>query len=158
MNTNLFTFIQDRRKRRPYYISKKQFPIIMDLLYFDGHYKWIKIFRGLFFAVSNKNNSKHFCKVCIGHFKNPPSLANLLLNCKQSGFSTTKYTLPPHVNQSQFKNVKFHHPLPLSILADCESIIELDGASNADPFNANIALCNCIQNCFKDRRLHFSLP
>jgi len=142
INVNLYTFTHDGRKRSPVYISTKKFPISIDLLYWNGHYAWIKNFAGLFFDVNNDKKLKHFCKSCLGHFKSEQSLNNHKLNCHQGGFTSTIYTLPPPDTILKFKNVKFQQPVPFRIFADFESIIEpACGNAQHDPFHRKHTPC-----------------
>ena len=141
INVNLYTFSHEGRKRRPYYISKKQFPFAIDLLYWNGHYAYIKNFAGLFFDITKHEHQKHFCRSCLGHFWNAQSLANHQLNCKQGGFTSTIYTLPPPGTILKFKNIKFQQPVVFRIFADCESILEPADPATGDPFTRKHTPC-----------------
>ncbi len=66
MNINIYGFSHEGIKRFPIYLSKKQYPISINLLYWDGHYAWIKDFPALFFDVSKHEHVKHFCHNCLG--------------------------------------------------------------------------------------------
>ena len=69
MSINLISYYDDEgRARYPLYISRRNSPTEIDLLYFDGHYAWIKNFNRLFSDLTKHNGQKFFCKRCLGHF------------------------------------------------------------------------------------------
>ena len=50
------------------YISKKEYPKCIDLLYWKEHYAWIKNFSA-FMADVSWNNKMYWCKARLGHWK-----------------------------------------------------------------------------------------
>ena len=55
------------RARFPLYISSRKYAKEVDLLYWGGHYAWIKDFSGFFSDINKYNGHKYFCKRCFGH-------------------------------------------------------------------------------------------
>ena len=131
MNINIYGCSHEGVKRFPLYVSKKQYPICIDLLYWDGHYAWIKNFSALFSDVNKGEHKMLFCKRCLGHFISKESLANHQRNCQMAGFTSTIYTMPQPGAILKFKNVRYQQKLVFKIFADCESIIE-SGVSDGD--------------------------
>ena len=107
----------------PIYISKKQFQIRIELLYWKEHFAWIKDFPALFFAVNKHKCRKLFCHNCLGHFHSKQALDNHHRNCQVAGFMSTIYTMPHPGTILKFKNVRHQQMLVFKIFADCESII-----------------------------------
>ena len=59
LSINLYSYFDDVGKaRHPMYISRHNSPIQIDLLYFNGHYAWIKDFCRLFNDLIKRN---HHC-------------------------------------------------------------------------------------------------
>ncbi len=131
MNINIYGFSHEGVKRFPVYISKKQYPLSIDLLYWDGHYAWIKDFQSLFSDVSKHKCQKFFCHNCLGHFVSEQALNNHHRNCQMAGFISTIYTMPQPDAILKFKNIRYQQKLVFKIFADCESIIE-SGDSDGD--------------------------
>ena len=62
MNVNIYGFSQGGMKRFPMYVSKRKYPVCIDLLYWEGHYAWIKNFSALFSDVNKAEHKMYFCK------------------------------------------------------------------------------------------------
>ena len=120
-------------KRFPIYLSKKQFPIQIDLLYWDEHFAWIKDFPALFFDVNKHESRKWFCHNCLGHFQTQQAIDNHHRNCQMAGFMSTIYTMPHPGAILKFKNVRYQQKQVFKVFADCESLIEPANAENDNP-------------------------
>ena len=111
----------------PIYVSKKQFPKRIDLLYWKEHFAWIKDFPALFFDVSKYEHKKFFCHNCLGHFVSQNALDNHNRNCQMAGFMSTIYTMPHEGTILKFKNVRHEQKLVFKIFADFEALIAPPG-------------------------------
>jgi len=135
MNVNIYGFSQGGMKRFPMYISKRNYPDCIDLLYWKGHYAWIKNFSALFSDVNKGEHKMFFCKRCLGHFISSVSLAHHQRNCQMSGFMSTIFTMPNPDSTLKFKNVRHQQKMAFKIFADCESIIESGNELDQNPLN-----------------------
>ena len=124
MSISIYGCSQDGLKRFPIYISKKEFPLRIDLLYWHEHYAWIKNFSALFFDVNKHEHRLWFCHNCLGHFQSEQAFESHKRNCQMAGFMSTIYTMPHPGAILKFKNVRHQQKLVFKIFADCESIIE----------------------------------
>ena len=61
-----FNIISHSRYRM--HISKNYFPIHIDLLYWWGHYAWIKHFSRFMSDITAHKRKKFFCHKCLNHF------------------------------------------------------------------------------------------
>ena len=69
MSFTIISFYDDEgRARYPLLISKNNFPIQIDLLYWSGHYAWIKDFSRFMGDITAHKAKKFFCRKCLGHF------------------------------------------------------------------------------------------
>ena len=69
MSFNLFSFYDNEgRGRYVMFVSKRNMPREIDLLYYDNHYVWIKNFSRLFHDITKKDHQYLFCKRCLSHF------------------------------------------------------------------------------------------
>ncbi len=68
LRINLVSFHDDEgRTRHPLYIPKKNFTKEIDLLYWEGHYAWIKSFSGILSDLRKHKGKLYFCKRCFAH-------------------------------------------------------------------------------------------
>ncbi len=120
---NLYTFFDDEGKGRlPLVISKRNFRRSVDLLYWRGHYAWIRTFSRFAFDVSRNRNPKHFCKRCLGHFVSQAVLDRHSYFCSQHDFPKSIFTLPPAGSVCNFKNIRYQQMVPFVIYADFECL------------------------------------
>ena len=64
---NIYSFIDaDVKGRYPLYATNT-FERMIDPLYWDQHYAWIKNVRP-FMADLSRNHTLHWCRSCLGHF------------------------------------------------------------------------------------------
>ena len=68
LRINLFSFYDDKGQARyPLYISKQSEEYTeIDLLYWEGHYAWIKNFPRFICDVRHKHDKRFLCKRCFG--------------------------------------------------------------------------------------------
>ena len=124
MNINLFSFFDDEGKGRyPLYVSRKEFPRTIDLLYWNEHYAWLKKFDRFIYDVTKHKAKKYICRRCFGHFSSEAALANHTLLCSRPDFSKSLYTLPPPGSTITFTNIRFQQATPFVIYADSECLI-----------------------------------
>ena len=65
---NVFTFLHDKGEgRHPLYVKEKGHEKVIDLLFWDAHYTWLKNFRR-FMADLSMKHTIHWCRRCLGHF------------------------------------------------------------------------------------------
>ena len=119
---NLFSFSHEGQRKYPLYTSKKNFPTEIDLLYWDGHYAWIKNFSRLMSNVTKHHDPKFFCKSCLGHFTTELKLSLHKVNCENGGYAGPIYTMPPPGKILKFLNIRNEMALPFKIFADCEAL------------------------------------
>ena len=120
---NLFSFFDDEgRGRYPFYISKKTFEKEVDLLYWSGHYAYIKNFSGFLADIHKSKHTRFFCKNCFGHFKNQQALDNHKLFCQRPNFSDQIYLMPEVGSRLYFKNKRHEYTTPFVIYADIECL------------------------------------
>ena len=81
LNFNVFSFYDDDgRLRYPLYVSMKKHARTIDLIYWDGHYAWIKSFSS-FMADLVKTQPLYWCRACLKHFSSERILARHNLKC-----------------------------------------------------------------------------
>ena len=92
---NIFSFFDDEGKGRyPLYVSKKEFPSEMDVLYWSGHYAYIKSFSRLMSDISATKAKHYFCKTCLGHSKTQKALEHHKMFCTMPNQCNQVYVLP----------------------------------------------------------------
>ena len=123
INLNVFMFFDDEGKGKyPFYVSRKHFPVSIDLLHWAGHYAWIKNFERFLSSITKHNGRKFFCKRCLGHFSSEAVLEEHQTLCGREDFSSQIFTLPPPGSLIKFKNTRYQLRLPFVIYADFESL------------------------------------
>ena len=75
----------------------------MDLLYWEGHYAWIKNFQGFIFDVRAKHEKKYLCKRCFGVLVSEMSFKMHRELCTRLDFDSTIYTFPIEGSTVKFK-------------------------------------------------------
>jgi hypothetical protein len=120
---NVFSFFDDvGRGRYPVYLSKLSETDAIDLLFWNGHYAWIKHF-SRFMADTAKHNGAHFyCKRCLGRFTKAHVLKNHQLHCISVDDCKQVLTMPPEGTKIKFINVRHQQKFPFTIYADFESL------------------------------------
>jgi len=125
MRINVFSFFDDEGKAiHPYYISDKQFPTQVNMLYWKNHYAPISSIPRLFFKITKYEHQKHICLRCLGHFTTAATLATHEEHCKRPNFSSVIYTLPAEGAKNaelRFTNFRYMTRAPFVIYADFES-------------------------------------
>ena len=123
VNINLFSFYDEEgRSKHPYYLSPKQYPQTIDLLYWDEHYACIRSFSRF---ASDSNKHKHYiwwCRRCMTHFHREYLLQQHEKVCEGPDFCKQYYTLPPWGKKLKFTNTRFQLRLPFAIYADFEAL------------------------------------
>ena len=124
MSINLISYYDDEgRARYPLYISRRNSPTEIDLLYFDGHYAWIKNFSRLFSDLTKHKRQKFFCKRCLNHFYTPEVLARHQQLCTRDDYSSVIHIMPEPGTELEFTNWKYGTWAPFVIYADLESVL-----------------------------------
>ena len=139
---NLFTFSHEGLRKYPLYTSKKNFPIEIDLLYWEGHYAWIKSFSRLMSSVTKHHDPKFFCKGCLGHFTTEQKLMLHKQNCENGGYAGPIYTMPPPGKILKFLNIRNEMALPFKIFADCEALTQQPNTPTATAIYQNHIACS----------------
>ena len=123
LNISIFSFFDDEGKGRyPIYVSQKDYPKTLDLLYWDNHYAWIKNF-SRFMGDRNKHNGKTFwCKRCLGHFQREQAFQTHKMYCRRIDFSEQIYIMPTEGSKIKFKHYRYQASAPFVIYADFETI------------------------------------
>jgi hypothetical protein len=102
----------------------------INLLYYEGHYSWIKHTLRLFYGQSKHKAKKFFCERCLHTFAKQETLIAHRSDC--AGISKTACRIEmPKDTHLEFKDFKKQLPAPYVIYADFEAIIvDIDAASN----------------------------
>ena len=126
LKINLFSFFDDEGQGRyPLYISQREtFLREINLLYWDGHYAWIRNINGLFFDLNNHHGKKFLCLRCLGHFESQELLDQHSKYCTRENFTSTIYILPEPGTSLKFINIKNQMKSPFVIYADFECYLQ----------------------------------
>lgn len=125
INVNIFSFFDDEGQGKyPLYVSRRNFQTTIDLLFWEGHYAWIKNFDKFMHSITRHNGRKFICKRCFGHFNEEDLLEQHQYLCAREDFSSQIFTLPPPGTVLKFKNIRYQLPLPFVIYADFECLTE----------------------------------
>jgi hypothetical protein len=74
---NVYTFYDDDgRARYPLYLSRENPDTAIDLLFWDGHYAWIKSFTRFLGDQNPNGHERFYCKCCFGRFTELTALTN----------------------------------------------------------------------------------
>ena len=120
---NIFSFFDDEGKGRyPLYVSKKEFPMEMDVLYWKGHYAYIKSFSRFMSDISYHQNKKYFCKTCLGHCQSKKALEHHKTFCSMPNQCNQVYVLPEAGTDIHFKNIRYQQWAPFAIYSDFEAL------------------------------------
>ena len=120
---NVYSFFDDEgRGRYPVYLSKLDQDAAIDLLFWEGHFAWIKNFSRFLGDTNTNEHERHYCKRCLGHFVTERTLQNHQLFCQSIDNCKQVYTMPPEGAKLRFYNVRYQQLYPFAIYADFESL------------------------------------
>ena len=138
---NVFTYYDDEgRARYPLYLSRVDPDNAKDLLFWDGHYAWIKSFTGFLADQNTSNRLRFYCKRCFGRFTVQSALDNHKRFCTAMDACQQIYTMPPEGSKLKFRNVRHQARFPFVIYADFEALTVPCTRTNSDT-----ELANCYQ-------------
>ena len=104
MTINVFSLFDDKGEgRHPLYVSEKGPEKVIDLLFWDDHYAWIKNFRR-FMADLSSHNTLFWCRRCLGHFDNAAVLSIHRKYCEGLDSSGQILLLPDKSTRVKFAN------------------------------------------------------
>ncbi len=106
------------------YVSNKEYPAHVDLLYWNEHYAWIKNFSSFACGVTKAESKYFYCKRCLGHFTKQKVLEQHLLHCNQENFSNESIHMPLPEAKLTFTNIRKQQASAIAIYADFEAITE----------------------------------
>jgi hypothetical protein len=139
---NVFTFYDDDgRARYPLYLSKINVDEAIDLLFWNGHYAWIKSFTRFLGDQNSNGHTRYFCKRCLGRFTQEHTLATHQQFCMAMDGCKQIYTMPREGDKLVFKNVKFQARFPFVVYADFEALTVPCTRTDRDT-----ELANCCQS------------
>ncbi len=142
---NIFSFFDDEGMGKyPLYVSRRDDATTIDLLYWSGHYAWIKNFDKFMFSITKHESRKFICKRCFGHFNEEGLLKQHQFLCDREDFSSQIFTMPPPGKTLKFKNIRYQLPIPFVIYADFECITEHSYPDGDEPAHGTYAYQNHI--------------
>ena len=104
----------------PLYLSKDyDSPNAIDILYYNGHYMYLKHIEH-FFKTGTHTNRMYLCKRCLSTFYRQSTLDRHKSLCGNHDFC--KIVLPGQNNILKFKNHHYKNPVPFAIYVDFEAI------------------------------------
>lgn len=120
---NVFTFYDDKGEARyPLYLSRVDANRAVDLLFWDGHFAWIKNF-ARFMADRNTNGHvRFFCRRCLGRFTSEIVLQSHQQHCISIDGCQQIYTMPKEGTKLTFRNELHQQRFPFVVIADFESL------------------------------------
>ena len=113
----------DGKERYPLYCSRHVSETEIDLLYWVGHFAWIKDFSRLMRDITNHGHRYFWCKRCFGHFQEENTLARQKQLCTRENFISNVHILPEPGSSIKFTNWKYITMAPFVIYADLESVL-----------------------------------
>ena len=121
---NVYSFYDDAgRARYPLHICKNEYEVNIDLLFWNGHYAWIKNFGGFMHDLVNGRHTLYFCRKCLGHFFDEEKLTIHSKYCHPTEGRKQVIQLPSLPTELKFKNYRFQQRIPFVIYADFECIV-----------------------------------
>ena len=106
---SVYSFFDDEGKGRyPIYVSKKNHPKAIDLLYWNEHYAWIKHFSRFMGDHNNNGHTRFWCKRCLCHFTRKQAFETHQMYCKRSDFCDQIYTMPAEGSKVSFKHFRYN--------------------------------------------------
>ena len=120
---NVYSFYDDQgRARYPLHICKDTYELNIDLLYWSGHFAWIKDFNRLMYDITKHREKKFFCHKCLDHCQDEESLAIHSRNCVPKEGLQQVITLPADPLPLKFRNYKYQQRCPFIIISDFECL------------------------------------
>ena len=113
----------DGKARYPIYCSRHVSETEVDLLYWDGHFAWIKDFSRLMRDITKHADRYFWCKRCFKHFQAEHTLDRHKQLCTKENFISNVHILPEPGTSIKFTNWKFITMAPFVIYADLESVL-----------------------------------
>ena len=113
----------DGKARYPIYCSLHVSETEIDLLYWNGHYAWIKDFSRLMRDITKHKGRYYWCKRCFGRFQAENTLDRHRQLCTRENFISNVHILPEPGTSLKFTNWKFITMAPFVIYADLESVL-----------------------------------
>jgi hypothetical protein len=136
---NVYTFYDDDgRARYPLYLSRENPDTAIDLLFWDGHYAWIKSFTRFLGDQNPNGHERFYCKCCFGRFTELTALTNHKKFCTAVDRCQQIYTMPKEGTKLKFINVRHQVRFPFVIYADFEALTVPCTRTNPDTEPANI--------------------
>ena len=121
---NVIKFYDDDGKARyPIYCSRHVSEKKVDLLYWDGHFAWIKDFSRLMGDISKHKGHYFWCNRCFGRFQAEDTLDRHRPLCTRENFISNVHILPEPGTSFKFTNWKFITMAPFVMSADLESLL-----------------------------------
>lgn len=131
LKINIFQYYdKEGISRYPVYISNADFETEIDLLYFEGHYAWIKNFSRFIGDLRGRHGVKTFCKRCFGIFTTEAGFQTHQVYCSRGNFNSIIYSFPAPGSVIEFRNVRYMAKCPFVIYADFECLLQ----ANDQPF------------------------
>ena len=135
---NVFSFFDDEGKGRyAVYLSKLSEADAIDLLFWKGHYAWIKHFSRFLADTSTHNGAHYYCKRCLCRFQVENALKTHLQFCVSVDDCKQVFTMPPEGTKLKFTNESFQQSFPFVVYADFEALTEpCDETDRSNPKNS----------------------
>ena len=120
---NVYTYYDDSgRARYPLYLSHVNPDVAIDLLYFEGHFAWIKNFSRFLGDQNSNEHMSFYCKRCLGRFSRESALTKHKLFCVSIDGCKQIYTMPAEGTKLKFYNVRNQTKFPFAFYADFEAL------------------------------------
>ena len=113
----------DGKARYPIYCSRQVRETEVDLLYWDGHFAWIKDFSRLMRDITKHANRYFWCKRCFCRFQAEDTLDRHKQLCTRENLISNVHILSELGTSIMFTNWKFITMAPFVIYADLESVL-----------------------------------
>ena len=121
---NVYSFYDDQGQARyPLHICKQDYPLHIDLLYWNGHYAWINDFSRFMYDITAHKCKKFFCKKCLGYFNDEPHLQEHSKNCSATEGLQQVIQIPDDPRPLKFRNIRYQQRIPFVIYADFECLV-----------------------------------
>jgi hypothetical protein len=135
---NVCSFFDDEgRARYPLYISRVNPDAAYDILFWEGHYAWIKSS----WVLAEQSANGHlclYCRRCFGRFTAQSAFDRHKTFCTAADFFKQIYTMPREETKLRFVNVRHQVRFPFVIYADFEALTVPCTRTNTDAEPANI--------------------
>ena len=120
---NVYTYYDDGgRARYPLYLSHVNPDTAIDLLFFEGHFAWIRNFSRFLGDQNSNEHASFYCKRCLGRFSRESALEKHKLFCVSIDGCKQIYTMPAEGTSLKFYNVRNQTKFPFSFYADFEAL------------------------------------